>query len=175
MNFRKLTLRYLGWCPGIDSAINLIPDKDVSNRKITYSISALGMVVLILGIRSFLLFPHNYAWEIDFDDSDYDEPYGMYVESRTGDFWGIYSIKIRVEAPQNATIQIQLHQRSEGNLYSLWTYRDGVFYWKESPKTEFDIGMSLQNPFIWKIYSESREARIYVDIKYLRQDPSFPH
>ncbi len=175
MNFRKLTLRYLGWCPGIDSAINLIPDKDVSNRKITYSISALFTAVLILGIRSFLLFPHNYAWEIDFDDSPYDEPYGMYVESRTGDFWGIYSIKIRVEAPQNATIQIQLHQRSEGNLYSLWTYRDGVFYWIESPKPEFDIEMSLQNPFTWKIYSESREAYIYVDIKYLRQDPSFPH
>ena len=29
MNLRKVTLRYLGWCPGLDSAARFIPDRNI--------------------------------------------------------------------------------------------------------------------------------------------------
>ena len=34
MNLRKLTLKYMGWCPGIDNAAKFIPDRDIPDVKI---------------------------------------------------------------------------------------------------------------------------------------------
>jgi len=34
MNLRKITLRYMGWCPGIDNAAKFIPDMDIPDVKI---------------------------------------------------------------------------------------------------------------------------------------------
>ena len=32
MNLRKITLKYMGWCPGVKSAAMFIPDKEISSR-----------------------------------------------------------------------------------------------------------------------------------------------
>ena len=34
MNLRSLTLKYLGWCPGVESAARFIPERDVSNKTV---------------------------------------------------------------------------------------------------------------------------------------------
>jgi len=174
INFREVTLRYLGWCPGIDSAINLIPDKDIPERWITYALVSLAVLVGILGFRSYLMFPHTYHWDIDFHDSEYDDVYGMYVEKKSGDFFGIHTVTMDVIAPQNTTCQIQLHQRSEGELRSLWVYRNGYFFFNQHPNPSFNTTMDLHNSYIFIFYAESVETNIIVDIKYLRQDPFFP-
>ncbi len=174
MNFRKLTSRYFGWCSGIDSALKFIPDKDISDQWIVYSFASLSAIVVILGLRSYLMFFNNYQWDIDFHDSEYDEIYSMYVEKRSGDFFGIYMINIDVVAPQNTTCQIQLHQRYEGELCSLWAYRNGYYFWNLNPKTSFNTTMDLHNPYIFIFNSDSTETNIPIDIKYLRKDPSFP-
>jgi hypothetical protein len=33
MNLRKVTLRYLGWCPGIESAARFVPDREISGTR----------------------------------------------------------------------------------------------------------------------------------------------
>jgi len=44
MNLRKITLEYLSWCPGVESAARFIPDRDISK---TMFIS--GIVILLTG------------------------------------------------------------------------------------------------------------------------------
>ena len=50
MNLRKVTLRYLGWCPGVDNTARFIPDGDIPDVKMR-KIGAILMVAL-----SFLIF-----------------------------------------------------------------------------------------------------------------------
>ena len=50
MNLRKLTLKYFGWCPGIDNAAKFIPDGDIPDVKMR-KIGAILMAAL-----SFLTF-----------------------------------------------------------------------------------------------------------------------
>lgn len=47
MNFRKITLKYMGWCPGIEAAARFIPDKEIPRTHvyILISIAALGVGV----------------------------------------------------------------------------------------------------------------------------------
>jgi len=33
MNLRTLTLKYLGWCPGMDNAARFIPDGDIPDAR----------------------------------------------------------------------------------------------------------------------------------------------
>jgi len=33
MNLRTLTLKYLGWCPGVDSAARFIPDREINGTR----------------------------------------------------------------------------------------------------------------------------------------------
>ena len=37
MNPRKITLKYLGWCPGVSSASNFIPDKEIPNSLVFFA------------------------------------------------------------------------------------------------------------------------------------------
>ena len=48
MNLRTITLKYLGWCPGVSSAARFIPNRDADPRRIV-SIIALAMVMLVSG------------------------------------------------------------------------------------------------------------------------------
>lgn len=48
MNLRTITLKYMGWCPGVSSAARFIPNRDADPRRIV-SIIALAMLMLISG------------------------------------------------------------------------------------------------------------------------------
>ena len=52
MNLRRVTLRYLGWCPGVKSASKFIPDREVDNRFIFPVILLLSVALLIAGPAS---------------------------------------------------------------------------------------------------------------------------
>ena len=51
MNLRKITLRYMGWCPGIDSAAKFIPDVDIPVTP-----KLLGIVIIIFSGITLLSF-----------------------------------------------------------------------------------------------------------------------
>ncbi len=48
MNPRTVTLRYLGWCPGVESAALFMPDRDLPNSKVAASL-LVGLVVSFSG------------------------------------------------------------------------------------------------------------------------------
>jgi len=48
MNPRTVTLRYLGWCPGVESAALFLPDRDLPNSKVAASL-LVGLVVSFSG------------------------------------------------------------------------------------------------------------------------------
>jgi len=50
MNPRKITLEYLGWCPGVESAARFIPDKELSERVILLRITGGVLGFLLLGV-----------------------------------------------------------------------------------------------------------------------------
>jgi hypothetical protein len=50
MNPRKITLEYLGWCPGVESAARFIPDKELSERVILLRITGGVLGFILLGI-----------------------------------------------------------------------------------------------------------------------------
>jgi len=45
MNLRKITLRYMGWCPGVKSAARFIPERDISSK--IFLLSAVAFVSII--------------------------------------------------------------------------------------------------------------------------------
>ena len=51
MNFRAFTLKYMGWCPGVEAAAKFIPDRDIPPTRIAL------MVVLVasISVSSFLV------------------------------------------------------------------------------------------------------------------------
>lgn len=51
MNFRILTLKYMGWCPGVESAAKFIPDRDIPPTRIVFAALLIGSV----SASSFLL------------------------------------------------------------------------------------------------------------------------
>ena len=51
MNFRVLTLKYMGWCPGVESAARFIPDRDIPPIRIVFSF----FIIASVSASSFLL------------------------------------------------------------------------------------------------------------------------
>ena len=53
MNLRRLTLRYMGWCPGVKSAAMFIPDKEFSGRTLFLTtISMTSIIVVAIAIQN---------------------------------------------------------------------------------------------------------------------------
>ncbi|HUV55096.1 MAG TPA: hypothetical protein VMW03_07820 [Candidatus Krumholzibacteriaceae bacterium] len=46
MNLRKLTLRYMGWCPGYDSASRFVPDRDIGGRAVAAAFTAVMLIII---------------------------------------------------------------------------------------------------------------------------------
>ena len=48
MNLRRITLKYMGWCPGVDNAARFIPDYDVPLKPWMLFVSVVGITILYL-------------------------------------------------------------------------------------------------------------------------------
>jgi len=57
MNFRKITLKYLGWCPGVKSAANFIPRMNLSikRRGLRAHHVCLAMVIIIITFNAIFI------------------------------------------------------------------------------------------------------------------------
>ena len=128
MNLRALTLKYMGWCPGIEVAARFIPDREIPNKRVKQVSIIGGLIFLFYLIYYVVTPPRGYAWDLEFDKAKYDEVYKMYVRRAVGSFSGIYTMRMWSEAPENTTVIVQLFQRSEGHLSYYWTFRNGMFY-----------------------------------------------
>jgi len=175
MNLRVLTLRYMGWCPGVKAAARFVPDKEIPNKRVKQVSYIVGLIFLLYLIYYVVTPPRSYAWDLDFKDAEYDEAYKMYVTKKSGDFTGIYYVRIWVEAPKNTTVFIQLLQRTESNPRHIWTFRNEMFWNFDDPRGyEINENWELHNPYIWKVYSESRDTAVHMRVEFLRSNPDWP-
>jgi len=51
MNLRRITLKYMGWCPGVDSAARFLPDYDIPLKPWMLFVSIVGITVLYLAAQ----------------------------------------------------------------------------------------------------------------------------
>jgi len=51
MNFKVLTLKYMGWCPGVESAARFIPDRDIPPIRMVFAL----FIIASVSTSSFLL------------------------------------------------------------------------------------------------------------------------
>jgi len=58
-----------------------------------------GLILLSYFIHNVITPPRNYSWDLGFVNAKYEEVYKMYVKEAAGNFDGIYSFKMWVEAP----------------------------------------------------------------------------
>jgi hypothetical protein len=93
MNLRSLTLKYLGWCPGVESAARFIPERDVSNKTvIALALSFTSIIIVgLFAAQNLLTKPASGPLEIKIDgityaDEEFDEDFnypglrGSYID-----------------------------------------------------------------------------------------------
>ena len=161
------------------------------------------MFVVIIGLLFVVSFfyyvnlvttpPRSYAWDLGFEEAEYDEAFKMYVKEESRDFRGEYLLRIWVEAPENNTVQVHLLQgfdrpwgsgglrtrevEKQFGIRTTWTFRNDKVYWsgESQPQgSEVDSEWDLYNPYRFRACSQSRDAVVHIRIEFLRTDLNWP-
>jgi hypothetical protein len=169
MNLRALTLRYLGWCPGVHSAARWIPDREYSNRRVFASSMIIFVAILGLSLSFYLVrVPQSYSWDIEFFDAAFDNVTGMYVIEKYAEFDGVYNLSIWVDSKVDKYMLIRV-------LYSGGSFPILLDEWRitELPYNTIWSGRypTARGPTDWKIYSSSRDQNVHVRIQYISKYP----
>ena len=176
MSLRKVTLRYLGWCPGIEAAARFIPDKEIPDGRVKWVSAMGGAFLILLGIYSVVSPPRSYGWDIGFEDAECDDFYGMYVREVEGPFEGLYRFTMWAEAPRNASALVMMFSGvfSRFGRYPLrwiWRYADGEFYSGAQPSQRYGTvyveEFYMYGHYVWRVYSESRDAVFHIRVEFL--------
>ena len=92
MNLRKVTLRYLGWCPGVDHAAKFFPDRDVPD---IFFIGSGLAIILLVGAYMVFMQPRPEPGPLiltlngeEFPDSMFDESY---------DYTNFYDVRVKFQ------------------------------------------------------------------------------
>lgn len=176
MNLRKITLKYMGWCPGFKAAARFIPDREIPKKRMKQVTYIGGLIFLLYLIYYVVTPPRSYAWDLDFKNAKYDEIYKMYVKEVDGFFDGIYKVKMWVEAPEDTFVLVHFFSLySQNYLRGAWIYRDGVFYSASQPRTcygnQYEDEWGLDYHYVWRVYSDSRGTTLHIDVDFLRSEP----
>jgi hypothetical protein len=82
MNLRSLTLKYLGWCPGVESAARFIPERNISSKTvIALAVSFTSIIIVgLFAAQNLLTRPASGPLEIKIDgvtyaDEEFDEDF----------------------------------------------------------------------------------------------------
>jgi hypothetical protein len=183
MSLRKVTLRYLGWCPGIEAAARFIPDKEIPDGRVKWVSAMGGAFLILLAIYSVVSSPRSYGWDIGFEDAECDDFYGMYVREVEGPFEGLYRFTMWAEAPRNASALVMefsaVYSRfSRNHLRWIWRYAGGEFYSGAQPSQRYGTvyveEAYMDGHHVWRIYSESRDAVFHIRVEFLNSDDQAP-
>lgn len=175
MNLRSLTLRYMGWCPGVEAAAHFIPDREIPNKRVKQVSIIGGLIFLSYLIYNVVTPPRSYAWDLDFKNAKYDEIYKMYFKEVDGFFDGIYKVKMWVEAPEDTYVLVHFFSLySQNYLRGAWINRDGVFYSAAQPRTcygnQYEGKWDLDYHYVWRVYSESKDIIFHIRVDFLRSE-----
>lgn len=148
-------------------------------------IGLIFVVTFFYYVNSVTTPPRSYAWDLDFEEAEYDEAFKMYVREESREFRGEYLLRIWVDAPENTTVQVHLLQgfdrpyRSGGlrtrevekqfGIRATWTFRNN------KPKgSEVNTEWDLYTPYRFRACSQSRDAVVHIRIEFQRIDPNYP-
>jgi hypothetical protein len=177
MNLRTLTLRHLGWCPGVNSIAMRIPDKEYSDRRVfAWSLS---IFIVILGSSIYFSYAGqpqpSYSWDIEFTEAVYDDFYGMYRVEREANLDGDYNVSFWVDPMEGENMLIRLYYKygaGREELKESFIITDGVIFY---PPDEIGSLYNSAGPWrastVWRAYSSSRDLRLHIRIQYLRRTP----
>jgi len=178
MNLRTAFKKTFGWCPGVESAARFIPDREVSERKIT----VITMVTLVsfMGVVAYgvMWTPRSFSWSIDFTGSAVDDLTGMYLEEVSAGLDGIYNITITFDAPDSEMVSVQWFSRTESSLLYELVYRNGSVY--AHGNTEVSSTPTYTGTWgrhwrtMWEVFSTSRDSEVIIVVDYVGRDPWWP-
>jgi hypothetical protein len=175
MNPRTLTLRYLGWCPGVHYVAAWVPDKEYSDKHVFRTSMLAFAIILSLSYYSFARKPQSYSWDIDFIDAPVDDITGDYVIRKTASMDGVYNISIWAESTPGDYIRIRFTDSREYQVHAEWRISDGVVRLAQDEYgSRFDSPWGMRSSTAWKVYSSSREQKVHIRITYWKKEPVWP-
>ena len=101
MNLRRITLKYMGWCPGMKSAARFVPDKDIPPTRMVLFIALFGSVAItsyIIVQRSLVFFGVPSPTTVNVDNSKpglivMEDSLFLAMEVEIGDGFEIFSTR----------------------------------------------------------------------------------
>ena len=173
MNPHRITLKYMGWCPGIDNVAKWIPDKEYSDRRV----AAVSVTVLIAlfgfsFIYSLTRVRPSYSWDIEFTEAAYDDAKEMYVVTKYANLDAIYNITIWADSKAGDYGLIRLiYQGPRNELMQEWKISEGLISLliHDEYGLRYSSSGSTRASTIWEIYSSSRDQKVHIRIQYLKE------
>ena len=178
MNLRTAFTKMLGWCPGASAAALFIPDKEISERKMT-TITIMTLVSF-MGVVAYgvMWTPRSYSWSIDFSGSAVDDETGMCLEEVSAGLDGVYNITITFDAPNSERVRVQWFSRTDSDLLYELVYRNGSVFAhgndEVSSTSTYTDTWGRHYRTIWKVFSTSRDVKVDIVVDYVGKDPWWP-
>jgi hypothetical protein len=172
----------LGWCPGVSAAARFVPDKEYSDRKVfASSVIVLSAIIGLSLSFSLTRKPQSISWDIEFAEASYDDVLGMYVIEKNIDIHGIYNVTVWTDSMEGENVLIRLLWRGStswvggGTTETLlleWRIREGVIqYAQDVYELPYSTSEYFSYPTVWKVYSNSRDQKVYIRIQYWKEIP----
>ena len=122
MNLRKITLKYMGWCPGVRAAARFIPDKDISNKRLMQSYVLITIAALGVGVPYLLYFEPEPppSWII----AERGGSSGTLIEIGEEDLSKYFKLAVAIEQADAALVRPGLRGSSQG-LWIKMTHDEG--------------------------------------------------
>jgi len=172
-----LTLRYLGWCPGIENVARWIPDKEYSNRRVAaVSVTVLSVLVGFSFYYSLVRVRPSYSWDIEFTDAAYDDAMDMYKITKNADIDGIYNVTIWADSkPGEYGLIRLLYQGPRDELAEKWKISNGLIqlHIQDEYGSRYSSSGTWRAATLWEIYSSSRDQIVHIRIQYLKERPAW--
>ena len=176
MNPRTLFTKYLGWCPGVESAAKWVPDRDLSNRNLfLFTVITIGSIIGFPLYFYYVSGQPSYSWGINFTGAPLDNVSGMYVVQKQLDIKSkdsIYNLTIWADMTPGKGVMIQVIRpgapSSWDTLLQTWTINeDGLiqgtpdkFGTRYSDEWAFWFGSTT-----WRVSSSSRDQVVHIRIQ----------
>jgi len=151
-----------------------IPDKEYSNKHV-FRLSMLTLLaILFLSFYSFNRKPQSYTWDLDFNDAPIDEVTGDFLITKKASMDGIYNISLWADSTPGEHIRI-IFSENDRNVRAEWKISEGVVRLAQDEYgSRFDSPWEARASTVWKIYSSSRDQKVYIRITYWKSYPDWP-
>jgi len=129
MNLRKITLKYLSWCPGIEAAARFLPDRDMSRVGLILTSITSASILIVAGliVLSFYKPPEWRPLTVTIDGVTYlDEEF-----NESFDYSTIRGKRVDFSMPVNTSEFSTIGSQSERQVYEFQSLQDVWLFLEE--------------------------------------------